>query len=239
MRAINKQAGGGYHLARAHANLPQTKDQATSRWSTYGHKDELRNSLLEEQFFLCCYSEIRVDRVGLGCHIEHIQPKSSYPQRTFDYQNLAVSALDSENDLESFKTQGQEVFGGHAKLGEYDPILFVSCHQPDSARFFAYISNGRVEPALDLSDVDTAKAKYTIDLLNLNSPYLIPMRQRWWDELDELFAEHQAKDWSISDLVELELVPINNKINPFFSLTRHFFGHVAEQILQQQAPQLI
>jgi hypothetical protein len=135
MRAISKQGGGGYHLATAHENPPQDKDQATSRWGRYEYKEPLRRSLLEEQFFLCCYSEIRADRLGLDYHIEHIQPKSSYPQRTFDYQNLAASALDSGGDLLVFKAQGEEIFGGHAKLDDYDHNLFISCHQADCARF--------------------------------------------------------------------------------------------------------
>ncbi|EJT4385593.1 TIGR02646 family protein, partial [Salmonella enterica] len=50
--------------------------------------------LLNEQYHLCCYSEIRADLRGLGYHIEHVENKSQQPGRTFDYQNLAASALD-------------------------------------------------------------------------------------------------------------------------------------------------
>lgn len=161
------------------------------------------------------------------------------PQRTFDYQNLAASALDSQNDLAPFRAQGQEIFGGHAKLGEYDEALFVSCHQADSARFFAYVSDGRVIPAEDLDEMDAAKAKYTIDLLNLNSPYLIPLRRDWWGELDQLFTEHQVKGWSVEHLAAVDLVPTGNKLSQFFSMTRQFYGRIAEQVLQQDGPQLV
>ena len=60
MRAIKKQGSGGYHLNTAHADSPQSKDDARSRWSSYGHKEALRDRLLDEQFFLCCYSEIQL-----------------------------------------------------------------------------------------------------------------------------------------------------------------------------------
>lgn len=239
MRAITKRGTGGFQLNQSHGNPPQTGDQATSRWHGFKHKTTVLEQLFDEQYRLCCYSEIRPDLLGLGSHIEHVQPKSQYPQRTFDYQNLAASALDSESDLKVFKVQAQEVFAGHAKLDGYDPNLFISCHQSDCARFFAYLSDGRVVPASSLTQNDTAKANYTIALLNLNSPYLLTQRQSWWDELETLFAEHQVKGWSLECLAAVDLVPTNGKLSQFFSLTRKFFGPVAEQVVAQKAPQLL
>ena len=239
MRYIHKQGGGGYHLRQAHENPPTTAAQATTRWENYKHKETLRNELLEEQFFLCCYSEVRADKLGLGDHIEHVEPKSRNPQRTFDYANLAACALDSESDLASFKVQALETFGGHFKLSKYDPNLFISCHQPDCARFFRYLSDGRIEPANQLEQPEHAQAKYTIELLNLNCDYLINLRKKWWDELDSLFAQHQRDTWSIESLAACDLVPTNMQLSQFFSLTRQFFGKYAEQALTQAAPHLL
>ena len=238
MRHIKKAFGGEGHLGLEHANPPQTADQATRRWQNYGRKDTLCALLLEDQFFLCCYSELRADLLGLGHHIEHVQPKSKYPLRTFDYQNLAACALDSENDLADFKRREVENFGGHAKLANYEPDLFISCHQPDCARFFAYLSTGRVVPAKNLNAVEKASAEYTIKILNLNSTYLIPLRRRWWNELDELFEQHLDNDWPIEHMAAVDLIPINKKLSQFFSITRAFFGDVAEQVLQEHGAQL-
>jgi uncharacterized protein (TIGR02646 family) len=239
MRHIKKQSGDGqYQLKRSHANPPQDEEQAESRWGSYKYAGKLLDCLLEEQFFLCCYSEIRADLLGLGHHIEHVQPKSEYPLRTFDYQNLAACALDSNNDLADFKRRGAKNFGGHAKLGNYEPHLFISCHQPDCARFFAYSSTGRVVPARNLNAAEEARAVYTIKTLNLNSTYLIPLRRRWWRELEQLQEQHIANDWSIEHLAAVDLIPTNKKLSPFFSITRVIFGDVAEQILQEHAPHL-
>lgn len=239
MRAIAKAGIGTTRLNAEHAQPPRTADEATHRWQRFRRgKARVLNHLLDEQYQLCCYSEIRPDRLGLGCHIEHLQPKSQYPLRTFDYQNLAASALDSDNDLKAFKAQANETFGGHAKLNDYDSTLFISCHQSDCARFFAYLSDGRVVPASGLASHDTAKASYTIALLNLNSPYLVTQRQSWWDELDQWLAEHDAKGWSLEHLAEVDLVPTGGKLSQFFSLTRQFFGSVAEQVIAKRAPEL-
>ena len=237
MRAIRKLGAGGYQLTRAHANPPLTGAQATSRWGSFGHKNYVMSALLDEQYQLCCYSEMRADQEGLGFHIEHVENKSQNPPRTFDYANLAASALRS-HDLPGLNRG--EAFGGHAagKQQASDMARLVSCHQPDCARFFAYLSDGRVVPSLGLGVADIDRAQYTIGLLNLNSPFLVTRRRQWWAELDLLFQEHLNKGWSISDLAAIDLAPTHGALSRFFSLTRQFFGAVAEQVIQTQAPEL-
>lgn len=241
MRTITKERSGGYQLSQAHANPPQTPQQATSRWHNFRHKEPLLAVLLEEQYHLCCYSELRADQEGLGYHIEHVENKSQNPLRTFDYANLAASALDSLGDLSAFAAQGQEVFGGHAvgKRQAVDHKRFISCHQPDCQRFFAYLSDGRVVPKLGLTALERDRAQYTIDTLNLNSPFLVTRRRQWWDELDLLYQQHLRDDWSLPDLAAIDLLPTAGKLSRFFSLTRQFFGPIGEQVLHQQAPALL
>lgn len=235
MRAIHKQGTGGYGLRHAHANPPETPQEATSRWSSFSYKLEVMSALLDEQYQLCCYSEIRADQDGLGYHCEHVENKSQNPQRTFDYTNLAASALHSDNFS---KLKKGEAFAGHAvgKQQTCDLTQFISCHQPDCARFFAYLSDGRVVPSQTLDTLETSRAQYTIDTLNLNSPYLVTRRRQWWAELDALFEEHLVKDWSLPHLAAVDLVPAAGGLSRFFSLTRQFFGQVAEQTLQQHVP---
>ncbi|EDJ4644545.1 retron system putative HNH endonuclease [Salmonella enterica] len=195
--------------------------------------------LLNEQYHLCCYSEIRADLRGLGYHIEHVENKSQQPGRTFDYQNLAASALDSENGLHLF---GINAFGGHArgKQEAVDMANFIHCHLPDCSRYFAYLSDGRIVPADELNAQEMERAEYTIDLLNLNSGFLQTERRNHWEELERLFEEHIEKGWDLQQLLQLELVPSpDHKLHEFFSITRQFFQQEAEQVLQIHAPALI
>lgn len=242
MRAIRKTGGGTSQLNQVHRTPPTTDRAAAALWRRFRpHKTAVQQCLLNEQYQLCCYSELRADEEGLGYHIEHVENKSQNPARTFDYTNLAASALSSAHGLSDLKAQGHEVFGGHAagKQKSVDMTRFVSCHQPDCRRFFAYLSDGRVMPAQGLSAQDADKASYTITLLNLNSPYLITRRRQWWDELDRLFQEHINHGWSLPHLLAVDLVPSGDKISRFFSLTRQFFGVVAEQTLKDEAPSLL
>lgn len=235
MRAIAKRNQNVYRLNKANTRPPQTKQNAQSRWSKFAAKSVVLNLLLEEQHYLCCYSELRADLEGIGYHIEHVVNKKQYPQGTFDYNNLAASALNSTQDLPIFKAQRHEVFGGHAsgKQEGCDVNRFISCHQSDCSRFFAYLSDGRVVPSLHLNVQEQERAQYTIDLLNLNSPYLLTHRSRWWSELDQLFQEHISKKWNLFDLAAIHLTPSNNKLYQFFSLTQQFFGPISEQVLLQ------
>lgn len=236
MRHIQKQGFGGYHLEQANNNPPTTSDQATSRWSSFKHKDKVSGYLNTEQYGLCAYSEIRPDEFGLNTHIEHIEPKSKAPLRTFDYSNIVLNALSSD-DLATMNSE--DVFGGHAKLSEYDDQLFVSCLQADCSRYFSYLSNGQVEPSHSLDETDRKKAKYSIDLLNLNCPYLVTQRKKWLDELDQLIDEHIENDMSLPDLASIDLIPTANKLSQYFTATRQRFGDIAEQVLQAQAPELV
>lgn len=236
MRPIKKHGYGTYHLQAANNNPPTTPHDAQTRWKSFGHKAELEQWLLTEQYRLCAYSEIRADCEGFGYHIEHVRPKSRFPADTFLYANLVASAL-SDSDLHQLITA--DVFGGHAKLRDYDARLFVSCLDPDCSRFFAYLSDGRVEPANGLDPADEDRARYTRDLLSLNSPLLVNRRRRWWDELDTLLQQHLDNGQSVYHLAAVDLLPTNGCLSQFFSTTRQFFGPVAEQVLRDGAPELL
>lgn len=245
MKHIAKHGPGPQKLQQANASPPQTGEQARSRWHGFRHKQALLNGcLLPEQCGLCGYSEVDAQKLGLGFHIEHVENKSQNAARTFDYHNLIASAFSSPEGLGVAKAQGWEVFGGHAtgKQGHPTPVdmsRFVSPLLADCARFFVYLSNGAVEPQLNLNPQDSARARYTIEVLNLNSPVLVGLRQEWWEELDALYEDHMRNGWSIGHLAAVDLLPRNQRLSPFFTLTRQFFGPVAERLLVQQAPQLV
>lgn len=216
MRFIEKKSYAGYGLEKAHENSPQTAQQARSRWHSFAYKSDLSHVLKQEQYGLCAYSELKTEAQGLGTHIEHIEPKSLNPQRTFDYNNLVLCAL-SHEDLAT--QPDSAIFGGHAKQSDYDETLFVSCLQSDCSRYFVYLSTGYVIAAESLSENEKQQANYTINLLNLNCAYLVNLRKRWIDEVDTLIDEHIEKGYSLDDLAAIYLQPTSGSLDPFFSAT--------------------
>lgn len=238
MRAITKGSCGLYPLEKANNTPPQTDQEARSRWGSFGDKSALSDLLANEQYGLCAYSEINTEHYDLGSHIEHVKPKSRYPEKTFDYQNLILSAL-SSSDLKTFDERDEKsTFGGHHKQSQYDETLFVSCLTDNSSDYFVYLLNGKVEPKNTLSEHDKDRAKYTIGLLNLNSPFLVTERRRWLDELDALIDEHIEQNLPLSHLAAIYLLPRNERLDSFFTANRQRFKKLGEDLLKQHAPAL-
>ena len=231
MKFINKGHGEFHYLNHANKNLPTTADEAISRWKSFRrHKTHLMEELKEEQYGLCAYSEIRPDEAGLSTHIEHVEPKGDNPLRTFDYQNLVLSALSSD-DLKG--RPKDQVFGGHVRTKPNDMEKFISPLQTDCSRYFTYSSfTGEVAPAHTLSNIEKAKVHYTIKELNLNCAYLVSQRKAWIRELEDLIDEHLENRDSLVDLASIYLTPTSGKLDPFFSASKQRFGRIAEEVLQ-------
>ena len=151
---------------------PVTSAEAAQRWDRFKGKSLLSSVLLDEQYGLCAYTELRPDEARIGTHIEHVKPKSRYPDLTFCYRNLVISALES-NDLQRPNLRGDQ-FGGHAKGSKYDREKFISPLRGRSKRgYFLYQSDGKVVPSPYKTRRYQKKAEYT----HAKPPDTTPKRQ--------------------------------------------------------------
>ncbi|WP_219703475.1 retron system putative HNH endonuclease [Marinomonas lutimaris] len=227
MRVIAKTELGSNVLDRQNTRVgrPQTAEEAKQRWQSFNSKKStVRNKLKIEQQGLCGYTEFNLehfksaanlDALSNGCHIEHIRPKSIYPQETFDYTNLLLSILDVRDEplFAQDRFIGRTIedddshrayFGGHAKENFYDEEKFISPTDPDCERFFAFLeASGEIVPSPHLDDAEQEKAKYTINLLNLNHPYLKNQRRQRMAEVREDIDKTEDST-KIVALIELE-----------------------------------
>lgn len=143
--------------------LQDTNGLANWRQYRTRKKRKLKKFILEEeQYYLCCYCEKKISL--LKAHIEHIKPKSiDSLQLTFDYNNLLVSCEGNHfNEIgdSSKNTCGHIKDNYFDEVQFLDPTLFV-----DIVEYFEFDSDtGEINPSLK----DNAKARYTIDVLNLN-----------------------------------------------------------------------
>ncbi|HHK8567967.1 TPA: retron system putative HNH endonuclease [Vibrio parahaemolyticus] len=231
---------------------PATSEEATRRWKNFNGKTELSRQLLQQQYGLCCYTELNLTDFALelhmGTHIEHERPKSMFPDRTFDYGNLLLCSLTSE-DLKHFP--GQQQFGGHFKGSNFVAASFVSPHQANCRDYFIYSSgSGEISPNLALPEDEQQKAQYTIDLLNLNAPFLRAERQQWLEEIEECLEPliDSGDLQSIELLAETELTPAQRhdaklgytceQLRKFHSAVRAVFGQLGEQVIQEHCPNI-
>ena len=75
-------------------SLVEHRSQANADYDNYPDKDKLRESLLKEQGYICCYcmSRIKLDEMK----IEHWQPQTKYSSRQLDYRNLLGACMGSQ-----------------------------------------------------------------------------------------------------------------------------------------------
>lgn len=217
----------------------KSSNQTKVSWKNYRDKGALLRELINEQFGLCAYSEIELNKLNkdsYDAHIEHVKPKVKCPERIFDYFNIVASALHS-NSLKKITTP--ECFAGHAKGGKYDQNLFLSPLARSSAKYFIYLSDGRVVPSNNLDDDGVKMAKYTINLLNLNCEYLKNRRNLWLDEIDILIDQYLDDVDTLKILCDCELGITNGKIRSFHTAMRQRFGSISEKVIEDNYPQIL
>jgi uncharacterized protein (TIGR02646 family) len=75
-------------------SLVKHRSQANANYDNYPDKEKLRESLLKEQGYICCYcmSRIKLDEMK----IEHWQPQTKYISRQLDYRNLLGACIGNQ-----------------------------------------------------------------------------------------------------------------------------------------------
>lgn len=219
-------------------NPPDTTLAAKKAWRRSNKKD-IRKACYKQQHGLCAYTELSLDESDLGYHLEHIAPRSYYPERTFLPHNIILSIMD---DIQSGALQPHEKFGGHHKSEQYADDWFISPFNRDCAGFFKYQLDGLVKAAATLEACDRLKAEKTIAVLNLNAAYLVERRQNSLEVITQqvemlsgkaaLFEksdspEPAAKQESIpielKQFAEATLELRDRKLPEFYSAKKQFF----------------
>ncbi len=131
-------------------------------------KPVVHDALLKEQGYICCYCGMRITRTT--SHIEHLKPRSTYPNLALEYTNLIASCQG-----ESEEPPTVPVHCGHKKKYWYDENLMVSPLEINCADFFKYPASGEIQPTDNPGK--KAVAETTIKKLALDIDKLQKMRR--------------------------------------------------------------
>ncbi|MEQ8822079.1 MAG: retron system putative HNH endonuclease [Sumerlaeia bacterium] len=134
-------------------------------------KRSLRHKLVEEQGFICCYCNGRITEAT--SHVEHLKPRSLFPELDLSYWNLLASCGGSRSEQ---GLKNAPIHCGPAKGNWYDEEQFVSPLMRDCRRYFRFLASGQIEPAPGLSPEEKSRAATTIEILRLNHPSLVRRR---------------------------------------------------------------
>lgn len=160
--------------------------------------------LLYEQDCLCGYSEIPLDAENTSSHIDHFVKRDYDHSKTFDWDNLVVSAID-EDYGGKYKDNTYKI-----KQNEYAQIFNPT--KDDMGQYIEYLRDGRIAPRDGIQDAINDKILKTIEVFNLNCRSLKNRRKQLLIELD-----------SCSGLPKEELKQTFEK-NGFISLINWFIG---------------
>lgn len=149
-----------------------------------------RQSLLDEQGWICCYCCKRISKET--SHIEHFDPQSgSDPILTVTYSNMLASCgplerepADKTKSVKWPKHCGHqrgrehehEDEDGHEKIPENAALPIGPHLDPDCESYFTYTSNGEIKAAEGHPRSEDATT--VIKILSLNDPEVVEGRKR-------------------------------------------------------------
>jgi uncharacterized protein (TIGR02646 family) len=129
-------------------------------------------SLRGEQHHICCYCESKVpEQAG---HMEHMEPRSVTPSRTYDYTDLAISCNGGKVEHCGHYKDNRSKNPNHP----YKAAAFRTPHDPNSSNLYQYLNDGAITPRYGLSSADGSDAQYMIKHLGLDSARLTERRKQ-------------------------------------------------------------
>ena len=176
-------------------------------------KTKIKQALLEDQGFICCYTGHEID--GENSHIEHIKPQSmcrdeGKPLETLNYTNMLAAYPRSPRGY--LNEKGVK----YGALIRGNIILNITPLMPDCEQRFKFLADGTMEAATPEDD----DAVHTIESLGLKNSRLVDIRK---EIIDEIFTLLRSAANDTSGLVmSIELL-VNNayrknsegKLRPF------------------------
>ena len=144
-------------------------------------KKAVKNSLMIEQGYICCYCERRL--TDNDSHIEHFQPQNDPVVDPLDFSNMLCSCQDQVK-------KGEPRHCGNLKNGWFDSGLLVSPFDSACESRFAFTGDGCIKPA---ADTDRA-ATETIRRLGLDIPKINDFRAKAIEPfLDDSLSDEELR----------------------------------------------
>jgi uncharacterized protein (TIGR02646 family) len=145
-------------------------------------KQELRESLLNEQGYICGYCMKRIPEKN-GMKIEHYKCKSQRPELQLMYFNLLGTCLGNEGKPQQLQTC--DTRKGNDTTLSIDPLNAQNC-----ALLFKYNANGEISSITDDVEIN----RQLNDILNLNMQTLKENRKQVYSEVQRrVEAESKRK----------------------------------------------
>jgi uncharacterized protein (TIGR02646 family) len=173
-------------------------------------KKTVKDTLMKEQGYLCCYCECQID--DDDSHIEHFRPQSHADVDPLDFSNFLCSC---QNQLQ----KGVPRHCGNLKGSWYDSTLLVSPFDSGCEERFIFTGLGFIEP----KQQEDRGANETIKRLGLDLPKLNSMRASVIEPfLDDTLSTAELQRFVMGYLQK----DSDGRFGEFWSAIRYLFGDV-------------
>ena len=195
---------------------------------------QLVAQLVALQHSLCAYCEVNVTETDR--QIEHIRPRSRYPDASLDVANLVAccrgGTVNVTDEDRYFRPQRRNISCRQAKGNGNIPIDPRTL--PALPSLLAVRYDGRIEADTQAcqSAQTAADVEETIKVLGLNVERLRRARERRWRHLMDIWHLLLGDALVMSEAARRELLPSpDGRLREFFTTRRSFFGKYGEEIL--------
>jgi len=208
-RIIKKQEPKQFTQWKAMAN---TDWQPTYKDMRGEVKHTVKNALMQEQGYICCYCERRLDEDD--SHIEHFMPQSDISVDPLDFSNMLCSC---QKEL----LHGEPRHCGNLKGNWFDKMLLISPLEATCETKFRYTADGYIAPVA----VTDRAAQQTIEKLGLDIPKLRALRRSAIELfLDESLSTEDLRQFVI-DYLQQDSQGI---LGEFWTTIQKLFGDYAK-----------
>jgi len=174
-------------------------------------KKAVKDALMAEQGYLCCYCERRLTEPD--SHIEHFQPQNDPGVDPLDFSNLLCSC---QNQIK----KGEPRHCGNLKDNWFDSDLLMSPLKPNCEDRFAFTGDGVIKPAADHDQV----ASVTITRLGLDIPKLNDLRAK---AIEPFLAEGLSPEEMRAFVTGYLIRDTSGQFGEFWTTIRYLFGSLA------------
>lgn len=213
----------------AMATFTEKVEKAKEKWNTKNNtklgknvftsiKVELKKMCPTEN--ICCYCEF-----SEADEIEHIFPKTLYPEKTFAWENYLLSCgicnLKKSNKFTLFTTSTisyEDITPPNRR--SYIPIppplgqsVMINIRTEDPTEYIILdFSTFLFIPSENFGTMNYLRADYTITLLELNRPALVNGRRNMFGSYKNMLSEYlKAKSRSEKNRIKKEVLSANHK----------------------------
>jgi len=168
-------------------SLTQHRLKPHSDYDNYKEKDDLRQTLLTEQGYICCYCMQRINMDKMK--IEHWHPQSKYPDEQLNYKNMLGACMGNEGQPEHLQ---------HCDTRKGDENITINPINENCESFIKFSSFG------EISSDNEHISKDLNETLNLNEETIVKNRRSVLDEALKNFQKKRAGQWT-REILEREI----------------------------------